>query len=131
VGENEIVPRITDLPSLFASTAGKIELEYVGEDKKEEDLVERLINHAVLKVFDRYLKIDDLKSIIAYFGQGWGVEVSDRAPSAEYLEPLREVPGLREAVERLGPFETPGLMAVASERISIRNSTRSARAAGG
>jgi hypothetical protein len=102
---------------LFASTAGKIELEYVGEDKKEEDLVERLINHAVLKVFDRYLKIDDLKSIIAYFGQGWGVEVSDRAPSAEYLEPLREVPGLREAVERLGPFETPGLMAVASELI--------------
>jgi magnesium chelatase subunit I len=117
VGENEIVPRITDLPSLYASTAGKIELEYVGEDKKEEDLVERLINRAVLKVFDRYLKLDDLKPVIAYFGQGWGVEVSDMAPSAEYLEPLHQVPGLREAVERLGPFETPGLMAVASELI--------------
>ena len=117
LGENEIVPRITDLPSLYASTAGKIELEYVGEDKKEEDLVERLINRAVLKVFDHYLKLDDLKSVIGYFGQGWGVEVSDMAPSTEYLEPLREVPGLREAVERLGPFETPGLMAVASELI--------------
>ncbi|HUY18453.1 MAG TPA: hypothetical protein VMV15_04425 [Candidatus Binataceae bacterium] len=117
VGENEIVPRITDLPSLYASTAGKIELEYVGEDKKEEDLVERLINRAVLKVFDHHLKLDDLKPIIAYFGQGWGVEVSDMAPATEYLEPLREVPGLREVVERLGPFETPGLMAVASELI--------------
>src|SRR5882757_7909608 len=60
-GENEIVPRISDLHSLCASTAGKIELEYVGEDKKEDDLIERLVNRAVLKVFDRYLKLDDLK----------------------------------------------------------------------
>src|SRR5579885_51499 len=65
-GENEIVPRLSDLHSVYASTAGKIELEYVGEDKKEEDLIERLINRAVLKVFDRYLKLDDLKRIITY-----------------------------------------------------------------
>ncbi len=116
-GENEIVPRLSDLHSLYASTAGKIELEYVGEDKKEEDLVERLINRAVLKVFDRYLKLDDLKRVIAYFEQGWGVEVSDSAPSSEYMEPLREVAGLREAIAALGPFETPGLMAAASEFI--------------
>jgi magnesium chelatase subunit I len=117
LGESEIVPRLSDLPSLYASTAGKIELEYVGEDKKEEDLIERLINRAVLKVFDRYYKIDDLRRVIAYFEQGWGVEVSDSAPASEYLDALREVPGLREAVEQLGPFETPGLMATASELI--------------
>jgi magnesium chelatase subunit I len=116
-GENEIVPRISDLHSLYASTAGKIELEYVGEDKKEDDLVERLINRAVLKVFDRYLKLDDLKKVSSYFEQGWGVEVSDRAPSSEYMEPLREVTGLREAIAALGSFETPGLMAAASEFI--------------
>ncbi len=116
-GENEVVPRISDLHSLYASTAGKIELEYVGEDKKEDDLVERLVNRAVLKIFDRYLKLDDLKKIISYFEQGWGVEVSDRAPSSEYMEPLREVSGLREAIVALGPFETPGLMAAASEFI--------------
>src|SRR5215472_14056726 len=115
--ENEIVPRLSDLHSLYASTAGKIELEYVGEDKKEDDLIERLINRAVLKVFDRYLKLDDLKKVISYFEGGWGVEVSDRAPSSEYTEPLREVIGLREAIATLGPFETPGLMAAASEFI--------------
>ncbi|HTR61762.1 MAG TPA: hypothetical protein VMH37_08665 [Candidatus Binataceae bacterium] len=115
--ENEIVPRLSDLHSLYASTAGKIELEYVGEDKKEDDLIERLINRAVLKVFDRYLKLDDLKKVIGYFEGGWGVEVSDRAPSSEYTEPLREVSGLREAIATLGPFETPGLMAAASEFI--------------
>ena len=115
--EKEIVPRLSDLHSLYASTAGKIELEYVGEDKKEDDLIERLINRAVLKVFDRYLKLDDLKKVIGYFEQGWGVEVSDRAPSSDYTEPLREVTGLREAIATLGPFETPGLMAAASEFI--------------
>jgi magnesium chelatase subunit I len=117
LGENEIVPRLSDLPSLYASTAGKIELEYVGEDKKEDDLIERLINRAVLKVFDRYFKVDDLRRVAAYFEGGWGVVVSDSAPSSEYLDALREVPGLREALEQLGAFETPGLMASASELV--------------
>jgi magnesium chelatase subunit I len=116
-GENEIVPRLSDLHSLYASTAGKLELEYAGEDKKDDDLIERLINRSVLKVFDRYLKLDDLKHLISYFEDGWGVEVSDTAPSSEYLDALREVPGLREVVEQLGVFESPGLMATASELI--------------
>ncbi|MFZ0890182.1 MAG: hypothetical protein WA005_17200 [Candidatus Binataceae bacterium] len=116
-GENEIVPRVSDLHSLYASTAGKIELEYVGEDRKEEDLVERLINRAVLKVFDRLLKLDELKRVIGYFEQGWGVEVSDVSPSSDYVEPLREIPDLRETIEKLGAFESPGLMAAATELI--------------
>jgi magnesium chelatase subunit I len=116
-GENEIVPRLSDLHSAYASTAGKLELEYVGEDKKEEDLIERLVNRAVLKIFDHCIKVDDLKRVIAYFEEGWGVEVSDRSPSSEYLDALREVPGLREAVNQLGAFESPGLMAAASELI--------------
>jgi magnesium chelatase subunit I len=71
----------------------------------------------VLKVFDRCVKLDDLKRVAAYFEQGWGVEVSDRAPAADYLDALREVPGLREAIDQIGVFETPGLMATASEFI--------------
>lgn len=116
-GENEIVPRLSDLHALYAATAGKIELEYVGEDKKDDDLIERLVNRAVLKVFDRFFKLDDLKRVSAYFEEGWGVEVSDSAPAAEYMDALREVPGLRDAIAGLGAFETPGLMATASEFI--------------
>jgi len=116
-GDSEIVPRLSDLPSLYASTAGKIELEYVGEDKKEDDLIERLVNRAVLKVFDGHIKLDDLKRVITYFEEGWGVEVSDSSPASDYMDALREVPGLRDAVDQLGAFETPGLMATASEFI--------------
>ena len=86
-------------------------------DKKEEDLIERLINRAILKVFDRYVKLDDLKKTVAYFEQGWGVEVSDTSPAEEYMEPLRVIPGLREAINALGPFESPALMAAATEFI--------------
>jgi magnesium chelatase subunit I len=115
LNEPEVVPRLTDLPSLFASTAGKIEVEYVGEDTKEEDLIERLLNRALLKVFDKYVKVDDLKKVIDYFEQGWGVEVSDTMPAEEYLEGIRGIPGLREGILALGPFESPGLMAAAAE----------------
>jgi magnesium chelatase subunit I len=115
LGEREIVPRLTDLHSVLASTAGKIELEYVGEDKREDDLIDRLINRAVLKVWDKYLKIEGLKKVTEHFEAGWGVEVSDRMRAEEYLEGIRQIPGLREAVAQLGPFESPGLMAAAIE----------------
>jgi magnesium chelatase subunit I len=115
IGEREIVPRLSDLPSLLASTAGKIELEYSGEDKKDEDLVDRLINRAVLKTWDGYLKVEALKRITDHFEAGWGVEVSDRMSAEEYLEGIRQIPGLREGVALLGSFESPALMASAIE----------------
>ena len=115
LSEREIVPRLTDLHSVLASTAGKIELEYVGEDKREDDLIDRLINRAVLKVWDQYLKVEALRKVTEHFEAGWGVEVSDRMRAEEYLEGIRQIPGLRDAVAQLGPFESPGLMAAAIE----------------
>jgi magnesium chelatase subunit I len=114
-GEREIVPRLTDLHAVLASTAGKIELEYAGEDKKAEELIDRLIGRALIAVWDRFLTVEALSRVVAHFEAGWGVEVSDRMPSAEYREGVQKIPGLREAVAQLGPFESPGLMAAAIE----------------
>ncbi len=55
--------------------------------------------------------------MIEHFEAGWGVEVSDQMPSEEYLEGMQAIPGLREAIAPLGPFESPGLMAAATEFI--------------
>ena len=115
LGEREIVPRISDLHALAASTAGKIELEYAGEDKKSDDLIERLLNRAVLKVFDKRLKLDDLKEVTAYFEKGWGVEVSDLMPAEEYLDGVRAIAGLRDGIRSLGGVESPGFIAAATE----------------
>ena len=116
-GEREIVPRLTDLHAVLSSTAGKIELEYAGEEKKVDDLIDRLTNRAVLKVFDRATSVDRLTRILEYFESGGGVEVSDRMPAADYLEGIRGIPGLLEAITALGPFESPALMAAASELV--------------
>jgi len=113
--ENGIVPRISDFHSLLASTSGKIEMEYVGEDKKEDDLVEKLINRAIIKVFDQYFSLNSLQKVIEYFNSGWGVEVSDQMPSQDYLEGIKEIPGLKEAIKSLNVSEGPIMMASATE----------------
>jgi len=117
-GEVEVVPRLSDLPAVAASTVGKLELEYGGEDKGEGDLIERLINRAVLKIWDKYLTFEGCERVVQHFESGWGVEVSDRMRADEYQEGLRQIPGLREAVARLvGPVESPGLLAAATELV--------------
>ncbi|HXQ24251.1 MAG TPA: hypothetical protein VN812_21395 [Candidatus Acidoferrales bacterium] len=115
LGEREIVPRLSDLHALVASTVGKIELEYAGEEKKGEELIDRLLNRAVLKVFDRRLKVEDLKDVIAYFEKGWGMQVADMMKAEEYLDGVRAIPGLREGIRILGGVESPGFIATATE----------------
>lgn len=113
--ETEIVPRLTDIHAMLASTTGKIELEYVGEDKKPEDLVERLINRAIRKVFDARLKLEDLGEVIGYFQEGGGVEISDAMRAQDYVEGVRGIAGMERAIAALGVGESPGLMAAATE----------------
>ena len=113
--ESEIVPRMSDLHSVLASTTGKIEMEYVGEDKKEDELVEKLLNRSIVKVFDQYFSLHSLQKVVEYFNSGWGVEVSDQMPSQDYLEGIKEIPGLKDAIRSLGIQESPALMASATE----------------
>ena len=113
--EHEIVPRPSDLHAVLASMTGKIELEYGGETRSEADVIERLLGRAMLTVWDRHLAVDAVRSVLQYFEDGGGVEVSDAMAAEEYREGLQQIPGLREAIERLGPFESPGLMAAALE----------------
>jgi magnesium chelatase subunit I len=115
--ELEIVPRLSDLHAVLASTTGKIELEYAGEEKKAEELIDRLLNRAILKVFDKYLQAEKLRPIVEYFEKGWGVEVSDAMPATEYLDALRAIPGLQDAIRALGGVESPGFIAAATELI--------------
>lgn len=115
--EAEVVPRISDLHCLLASTSGKIEMEYMGEDRKDDELVQKLLNRATLKVFDQCFSVSGLQKVVEYFNSGWGVEVSDGMPSKDYLEGIKEIPGLKEAIRTLGPMESPALMASAIEFI--------------
>ncbi|MDQ1443545.1 MAG: magnesium chelatase subunit, partial [Acidimicrobiaceae bacterium] len=50
LGEKDVVPRVSDLDALAASTAGKVEIETL-EDGRDEQIIERLLKSAVLTVF--------------------------------------------------------------------------------
>jgi magnesium chelatase subunit I len=121
LGEPVAAPRISDLGAVLASTAGKVEIETVGEDTPEERIVERLVTKAVFATFNRHVSLDRLEPVIEAFDDGLVIETGERVASREYVRWMREVPGLREAVERLGTFDAsdgaqePALVASAVE----------------
>jgi len=113
--EHEIVPRPSDLHTVVASTSGKIELDY-GGDEGSAAVVERLLRRALLATWDAHLgPVERYRPIVEHFEQGWGVEVSDSMPAEQYRDGVEQIPGLRDAVNGLGPLESPGLMAAAVE----------------
>jgi magnesium chelatase subunit I len=106
---------------VLASTTGKVEVETVGEDTPEERIVERLVTKALFATFNRHVSVDRLEPVIEAFEDGLVMETGERVASREYVRWMREVPGMREAVERLGTFdasdggEEPALVASAVE----------------
>jgi magnesium chelatase subunit I len=121
LGEPVAAPRVSDLGAVVASTVGKVELESVGDEAPEERIVERLITKALYSTFNRRVTLDDLEPIVEAFEDGFIVETGERTPSREYVAWLREVPGMDDAVGRLGTFdvtdgaEEPAVVASAVE----------------
>ncbi len=121
LGEKLAAPRVSDLGAVIASTAGKVEMESVGDDAPEERIVERLITKALYATFSRRVSLDDLDPVVEAFEDGFTVETGERTPSREYVAWMREVPGLSTAVDRLGAYdvtdgaEEPAVIASAVE----------------
>jgi magnesium chelatase subunit I len=116
LNEKEVVPRVSDLPFVLPALTGKIEFETV-DDGREEQIVERLIQGAVLAVFNHYFSLGELEPIVAQFKSGFAAEVSDMTTSAEYAKLIKGTEGLQAAVEKLGAQATEPLQASAVEFI--------------
>jgi len=116
LGEAEAVPRVSDLASLLASTGGKLEAEYgASKDTSDQTLFDKLLGAALKTVFDERFELEALEPVIRAFEEGWKVEVGALMPAAEYAPGLDQIPGLRDAVETLGPSSSPGQVAAAIE----------------
>ena len=112
--ETTVVPRISDLPAVIASTAGKIELESVG-DITEERVIERLAQRAVLNVFNRTFSLAEFDSLLAAFQRGATMHVSSTLPSQDYVKQALQIPGMKGAVAKLGATGNPATVAAAVE----------------
>ncbi|MBW8825113.1 MAG: sigma 54-interacting transcriptional regulator [Acidobacteria bacterium] len=114
-GEDEVVPRVSDLDALVASTAGKIELDTV-EEGRDEQIVENLVKAALLTTWRAHCNIGSLVDVVGSFDEGRVVHAGEDVPSAHYVELVADVPALRPHVQELiGDDESPAMVASAVE----------------
>jgi magnesium chelatase subunit I len=113
-GENEVVPRISDLDALVSSTAGKVEFETL-DDGREEQVLDRIVKASLVEVFRDRLRPEKLTDVVTAFDEGLVAHTGEDVPSTEYTGLLRQVPALRGALAELGVGETPAGTAAAVE----------------
>ena len=116
LGEKAAAPRITDLSALVASTAGKIELESVGE-VKEDRLLDRMVQNAVANVFNRHFELSQFAEVMQLFENGHRMEAGELMPSMDYVHQAARVGQIRAAVAELGAQGNPAVVASAIEFI--------------
>ncbi len=114
--ERQVAPRISDLIALVQSTGGKIELETVG-DRDEEKVIEKLLQKAVLNVFNRHFALHEFDELLTNFDNGLKVEVGDTLASLEYVRQAAEVSGFTPAIKKLGGQGNPAQISSAIELV--------------
>ncbi len=114
--ERQVAPRVSDLPAVIASTAGKIELETIG-DASEQKIIDKLTQSAVVNVFNRYFLVQEFEDVLRGFENGMTMDVSDAMPALEYAQQAFKINGLKSAVQKLGAQGNPATIASATEFI--------------
>ena len=117
LGEKEIVPRISDIESTYPAITGKLEMEYDILDTNGSEIIENLVKHAVKAVFDGYFNVDELSTLVESFQNGMSAEISQLQPSENYMDGLKIIPGMENAVAKIADISSPPLVASAIEFI--------------
>ena len=113
-GERDVVPRVSDLEALAASTSGKVEIESL-EEGRDGSIIENLVKASILTVFKNRFSPDKLRDVITAFDEGLIAHVGEDVTSADEADLLAKVPSLREPVSSLTDDESPAAVASAVE----------------
>ncbi len=117
LGEDEAVPRVSDLDALIASTAGKIEVESLDEDRDAE-VIDHLLRGAVLTVFKQRVSGEEIRQILDEFDEDLIANAGDDLPTSAYAELLGRSPALATSVAGLvGETSSAGTRASAAELV--------------
>ena len=116
LGETVVVPRVSDLDALPASTAGKVEIETLDEGD-DGAVLERLLKSSILTVFRRRCPMERFRDTLAEFDGGTILHTGDDVASADYVDALAGLPALRAAVLPLTGSEHPAAVASAVEMV--------------
>jgi magnesium chelatase subunit I len=102
-GEDDIVPRVSDVYAAVPSMTGKMELEYEGEQVGAARIARDLIKRAAGEIFEGYFVGFDFSNTVRWFDSGSNLKLSDNAPSDECVRLLESVPELID--NALVPFD--------------------------
>jgi magnesium chelatase subunit I len=102
LGEEKVVPRISDIYAAVPSITGKLELEYEGELQGGDIIARDLIRRAAGRVMEERMGGADLGRIVTWFDQGGALKVSGDQRSDVCLKGFSVVPGLVETVTEFG-----------------------------
>ena len=118
-GEDHVVPRVSDLDALAASTMGKIEIESL-DDGRDEQIAGHLVRSAVLTVFRERTDPAMLRDVLEAFEDGQVVDTGDDVPSTELVDLANRLPGLKAQVLGLTDGdESPAAIAL-GRRVPVR-----------
>ncbi len=113
--EDEVVPRVSDLPFVVPTLSGKVEFETI-EDGREEQIIDKLIQGAVVAVFNRLYNLGDLEPVVSRFKAGVSAEVGEMTASSDYKSLGGDIEGLAEALQTV-EASSPGEVAAGIEFI--------------
>jgi len=117
LGETEIVPRVSDLDGLIASTAGKVEVEAL-EEGRDAEVVDHLLRGAVLAVFKDNVSPELVRQVVDSFDGDVTFSAGDDLPASAYGDALANNPALAATVAGLvGDTDTLASRASAIELI--------------
>ncbi|MPY92089.1 MAG: magnesium chelatase [Acidimicrobiia bacterium] len=114
-GEDEVVPRVSDLDALVSSTAGKVEIETL-EEGRDGQIIDQLLRGAVLTVFKSRVSGETFRGIVETFDSGLVVDAGEDVPSTTFVRTVSQVEDLRGPVQALTEGdESPAMVASAVE----------------
>ncbi|MGK2928382.1 MAG: sigma 54-interacting transcriptional regulator [Acidimicrobiales bacterium] len=99
-GEDLVVPRVSDLDALAASTMGKIEIESLDEGR-DEAVAGHLLNAAVLTVFRERTDPAVLRDVLEAFEGGQVVDTGEDVSAGALAQLVEDLPGLKGPVATL------------------------------
>jgi len=115
-GEREVVPRVSDLDALAASTGGKVEIETI-DDGRENQVLERIVKAAILETFRARVRPEKLGTIISSFEEDFVVHTGEDVSSDDYRELMKTLDGVGSVLTDLEVGESPAGIASGIEFI--------------
>jgi magnesium chelatase subunit I len=121
LGEDRVVPRVSDVHAALPAITGKLELEYEGELQGAPRIARELVSQAALETFEsrRRGSVDEaLDDIVDYFERGGVVQLADLASEDAMLAGLSAIPSLMTVVDALDvDTDKPGVRGAAGELV--------------